>query len=91
MTDQRGPTNGWHVDKSISVGHMVSTVMLFAALVAFVMTTNTKIEVTAARVDSVESRIDRAEVTSRQDAARLHSSLTRIEDKLDRFIERTKD
>lgn len=87
MSDNRN----WHVDKSISVGHMVSTIMLFAALLGFVMSTNTKIEVTAERVTGVEARIDRAEIQSRQDAARLASSLYRIEDKLDRFIEREAD
>ena len=78
----------WHIDKSISVGHMVSTMALAGALAGFVFSTNTKVEVVSSRVEFVEQRVARSETRQADDMAIIRASLRRLEDKLDRAVER---
>lgn len=74
----------WHIDKSISVGHMVSTLALAGALMGFVFSTNTKVEMVSVRMDSVEQRVTREVARTAEDMALIRQSLQRLEDKLDR-------
>ena len=78
----------WHIDKSISVGHMVSTLALAGALMGFVFSTNTKVETVQVRVDAIEHRMTRGEIRQADDMAIIRASLSRLEDKLDRAVER---
>jgi hypothetical protein len=80
--------NKFHVDKSISVGHMVSTLALAGALAGFVFSTNTKVETVAIRVNNIEQRVERDAARQVQDMGLLRDQLSRMEDKLDRVIER---
>lgn len=94
MTDERVRVGSrddrqeWHIDKSISVGHMVSTIALAGALMGFVFSTNTKVETVQVRVDSIEHRMSRGEIRQADDMAIIRTSLSRLEDKLDRAAER---
>ena len=74
----------WHIDKSISVGHMVSTLALAGALMGFVFSTNTKVEMVTVRMDGLEQRITREVQRQADDMALIRVSLQRLEDKLDR-------
>lgn len=78
----------WHIDKSISVGHMVSTLALAGALMGFVFSTNTKVEMVGVRLDAVEQRVTREVARQAEDMAAIRTSLQRLEDKLDRAVER---
>lgn len=80
--------NKFHVDKSISVGHMVSTLALAGALAGFVFSTNTKVETVAIRVNAIEQRVEREAVRQVQDMGLLRDQLSRMENKIDRVIER---
>ena len=79
---------GFHVDKSISVGHIITTITLIIALLAWGVRTETRIELNAARIVANDQRISREVQRNQQDAARITQSLQRIEDKLDRYVER---
>lgn len=77
----------WQIDRSISVGHILTTLALVASLVGVWSTMNTKIETQAVRISAVESRIDREAERQRQDMAQIRESLNRIEDRLERLAE----
>lgn len=81
----------WHFDKSISVGHMISTLTLAGALLGFVFSANTKVETLAIRMSGLESRLEREMVRHTQDVALIRDQLHRMESKLDRVIEREQD
>lgn len=78
----------WHIDKSVSIGHILTTATLLIGLAGFVMTTNTKISINEQRIENVETRIEREAYRTAQDQQQIRNSLQRIEDKLDRYIER---
>jgi len=80
--------NKFHIDKSMSVGHIVTTITLIGALVVWGIRTESKIELNAARIVATEKRIDREASRQSSESAQIRNSLMRIEDKLDRYVER---
>lgn len=78
----------WHIDKSVSVGHIISTIMLAGAMAGFVFSTNTKVEMLAVRMDATEERLTRDNARHNQDVSSINVALQRLEDKVDRLIER---
>ena len=80
-------TGRWQIDKSISVGHIISTISLLILIGASWSGMNTRIETQSVRIDGVESRIDRETVRAQQDMSQIRQSLNRIEDRLERLSE----
>jgi len=96
MIDEAGTTKkerneGWHVDKRVSVSHLLATATLAVGLIQW----GSAIEL---RMSQLETRIEverqaQASIDSAQDTARasavtaVAARLDRIEDKLDRLIE----
>ena len=80
-------TGKWEIDKSVSIGHIISTLALIGGLVGVWGNMNTKVETQAVRIDSIEQRVDREAARQRQDMERIHQSLNRIEDRLERLAE----
>lgn len=80
-------TGKWHIDRSISVGHIISTISLLILIGAAYSNMNTRIETQSVRIDSVEQRIDRETQRQQQDMATIRQSLNRIEDRLERLSE----
>ena len=81
-------TGNWHIEKSVSIGHILTTISLLVALAGFVMTTNTKISLNEERINAISQRVERETLRTAQDQQQIRQSLQRIEDKLDRYIER---
>jgi len=80
-------TGNWEIDKTVSVGHIVSTIGLLVLLFTAWANMSTKVETQAVRIDSVEQRIDREAARQRQDMEQIRQSLNRIEDRLERLSE----
>ena len=80
--------NKFHIEKSMSVGHIVTTFTLIVALVVWGIRTESKIELNAARIFATEKRIDREASRQSEESAQIRNSLMRIEDKLERYVER---
>lgn len=80
-------TGKWQIDKSISVGHIISTISLLILIGASWSGMNTRIETQSVRIDGVESRIDRETLRAQQDMSQIRQSLNRIEDRLERLSE----
>ena len=81
-------TGRWQIDKTVSVGHIVSSILLATALVTVWSNMNTKIETQGVRITAVESRIDREAQRQREDMAQIRESLNRIEDRLERITDK---
>jgi hypothetical protein len=77
MSEQNTPINGWHLKKEIQLGHLITTFTVAISAIVYV----NKIE---QRVAVVESQM----AYQKETAAVLRSQLDRINDKLDRLIER---
>ena len=78
----------WHFDKSISMGHIVSTIMLAGAVAGFMFSQNTKIETLSVRLNNNTGLIERQQRHHDQDITLIRDQLLRMESKLDRVIER---
>lgn len=75
----------WHIDKSISVGHMVTTLALVGMLVASWSQMNTRIETQGVQIEAIDKRIDRENVRQAEEMRQIRQSLNRIEDRLERM------
>lgn len=78
----------WQIDKTVSVGHIVSSILLLGALATAWANMNTKIETQSVRIDSVENRVDREAQRQLDDMAQIRNSLNRIEDRLERITDK---
>ena len=72
------PTERWHLKKEIQLGHLITTFTVAISAVVYI----SKIE---QRVAVVESQM----VMQRESSSILRQQLDKINDKLDRLIERT--
>lgn len=81
-------TGNWQIDKTVSVGHIVSSILLLGALATAWANMNTKIETQSVRIDSVENRVDREAQRQLDDMAQIRNSLNRIEDRLERITDK---
>lgn len=80
-------TGKWALDRSVSIGHIISTITLLGLLAASWSQMNTRVETQAVRVNALESRIDREGQRQREDMAQIRESLNRIEDRLERITD----
>lgn len=80
-------TGKWALDRSVSIGHIISTITLLALLAASWSQMTTKVETQTVRVNALESRMDREAQRQREDMAQIRESLNRIEDRLERIAE----
>ncbi len=89
----------WHVDKSISAGHMISTVAMIFAGVLFVTDIKEDVSILAEKTENNKEHINRLDEREAKDMQNVTEELknlrdelqerdVRIEDKLDRLIDR---
>lgn len=78
---ERRAYHGWHLKREVNVGHLLTTITLAIGLISWGMRMDTRVTVIETRQAQQEADLTagRAQVTARLD---------RIEDKLDRLIER---
>tara|TARA_R110000822_G_scaffold27674_9_gene82377 strand:- start:936 stop:1187 length:252 start_codon:yes stop_codon:yes gene_type:complete len=75
--EERPPSNHWHLDKRLSISHLMTTLMIAAAAFAY--------------ASGIETRLTALEVGQgyqHETNVRLNDSLAAINGKLDRLIER---
>jgi len=79
-------TNGndkMHIDKSVSVGHLVSIALLGLTLIGGWLTLNDRVTQNTVRIEQMTARQDRTEYRLAQSLENMESSLRRIEERLD--------
>lgn len=74
----------WHLDKRISVGHIITTGVVACALVTWLMQTEANVGLNAQAISHLERRIESSERRSETVNAEIKAALVRIESKLDR-------
>jgi hypothetical protein len=81
-------TGKWSLDRSVSIGHIISTITLLGLLFASWSQVTTRVETQGVRITAVESRIDREAQRQQEDMEQIRDSLNRIEDRLERLAEK---
>jgi len=100
MTDEHG--SQWHISKTISLGHIVTTAVVVVTGVLYLASLETRIESTTLEVAHQKDAIARVEQRQERDQNELTRKLgeirteqkadsARIERKLDKLIERELD
>jgi flagellar capping protein FliD len=87
---ERREPEGWHFDKRIPIATLVT--MLTLAISGFVYITNIRkdVDVQSERINAINKTIDQQEAETNRKFEQILQSFRRMDDKLDRIIERTK-
>lgn len=86
----REAASGWHLDKKVPIGIIVAMLMQFAGALWFVSKLDARILALEAAQSLQRDRDDRQDKTSGEGFGQLQRQLERIDEKLDRLIERRK-
>ena len=54
--------NDWHIDKTVSIGHMISTVVVLVTGVMYIDSIDTKVEKQGVKIEALEARVTALEV-----------------------------
>ena len=84
MTDQiKEMPGGWHLDKRVSVGHIVTTITVAIGLAVFLLRLESRVDINSQAITYNTERINDAEQRMKDDMTDIKGSLVRIEAKLD--------
>jgi len=72
-----------HIDKSVSVGHLVSICLLLCALVGGWLALHNRVVANEIRIQEISARQDRLDLRLANELADINRKLSRIEDRLD--------
>lgn len=94
MTDEMNDDRrNWHLDKSVSLSHLLTTVTLAVGGAWYIMGMETQIALgreqmkyTQVRVDQMQAVLGEGNVPLRRDIDRIQSDLNKVNDKLDQLI-----
>lgn len=78
----------WHLERSVSVGHILTTVTLVVAALIYVLRVEGRVDLVERATHNNQERIARVEQRVNVDIAEIKTLLRRIEDKLDRKADR---
>lgn len=80
--------NHWHLDRKLNVAYLSVMLTLSGSIIVWAMTIETRIAEQAVKIESVSSQVERVEQRSSDSMRSLTDVVMRIDDKLDRLIER---
>ena len=80
---------GWHLDRRVSVGHIVTTVTVAVSLIVWLNNIDRRISVLEEIAQQHAERFDRTDSRWAKELVGVRRTLERIEDKLDRKVDRT--
>lgn len=78
-------TERWHIEKSVSVGHLLTTVALVAGFIVSWSQMHARIETQSVQIQAVDAKLEREIVRQSEDMSAVRQSLIRIEDRLERL------
>ena len=79
-------SNGNQINKSLSIGHIVTTVGLLVGGFAFIYDLRESVAIQAFQLDSVEDRLERVVQRTDDQFGEIMDHLIRLEEKLDSMI-----
>ena len=79
---------GWHVDKRLSIGHIITTLTVAVAVIAWMQNLESRVELNKQAITFNAQAIDKNNEDVRQSLLQLIVMVQRLEDKLDRSGDR---
>lgn len=79
---------GWHIKKEIQLGHLLTTLTIAVSVILYVSKLEQRIALIEAQVLTQRDRDDRQDKTTAESMSLLRAQLERMENKLDRVLER---
>lgn len=79
---------GWHVDKRVSVGHIVTTLVVAVSLVVWMGRVESRTELNATAIQALADRVERDDRRQELLVTEIKNSLIRIEAKLDQKVDK---
>ena len=76
--------DSWHLKKEISIGHIVSTVMIVLAMIGYAAGIENRLTKVETNQIAQDSRADRSEFRNIETLKEIKTALIRIEDKLEK-------
>jgi hypothetical protein len=87
MSEDDERTN-WHLDKRVNVGHMLTTICLFGALLVSINDLQDRVLKNTSEFEHQREIIARVEVISAQRDRDTKAQLDKIDSKIDRLLDR---
>lgn len=81
-------TGGWRIDRRVSAGHIVTTLVVALSAIAWMMRLEGAVLLNAQAVDAQRERIDWVERAVKDDQAEIKQALLRIQDAIRRVEDR---
>jgi hypothetical protein len=75
--------NGWQLDKTVSIGHIVTTLTIIISLFVWIERVDLRLIVLETEIVQMKGNESRLEATQKENVDELKSILLRIEQKLD--------
>jgi len=88
FTEQRSNESKWHLDKRVNVSIVFAMLSLASGFTAWAVTIDSRIAEQKVRIDNNSEAIANSEARSFRSLDAIRDSMNRINDKLDRLIER---
>lgn len=79
--------NGFHLEKSISVGHIITTMTIVVSVVWWASTVETRLAVNATQIEAARTESNRQSEDAKIYRAEIREQLILINNKLDRIAE----
>ena len=79
--------NDWHIDKTVSIGHMVSTMVVLITGVMYIDSIDTKVEKQGVKIEAIQQQIHQQRSDTKDMFLHIREDMKRINGKLDRLIE----
>jgi len=76
----------WRINKSVSVWHMIGTVLLLVGGFTFIYDLRERVTVSDFKINAMESRFERMENRTNNQFDKIMSRLARLENKMDRYF-----
>ena len=81
MTEEK-----WRVNKSVSLWHMIATVMLLIGGFTFIYDLRERVAVADFKINAMEQRFERMENRTNNQFVKIMSHLARLENKMDSYF-----
>ena len=81
-------SSSWHIDKKVALAHLGITVTVAIAAFGYAITQHERLTRLEERQAATDGRIDRYEVRIIQELEAIRRGQTRMEDRIERLIER---
>ena len=76
------PNNRWHLDKRVSVGHLITTAVMLASIALWLVRLEGRINLADNNIQNMTTRVILADLTSEKRDSEIIRRLERIEDLL---------